>query len=264
MKLYNPPGFPNEPFIHIPEVGADYDLGALLTGKLHLPLVILNLKEMTVVKNKEGALNVDSLKVSQQAEKPKEKGAEEKPKEKSKEMAMQIDVVQLNVSRVIFKDYSKGEPPAVQVFEVALKDKKFENVTSPQQLVTLIMVQAMGPTAIKSAKVYAAATILGVGFLPAGIVGALVGDDDVTQEFHKKLDQVYKVSLDVIKKAGELKSEDKKKGVIKAKVKGVDVTVEIKETINRTVEVKVSARQLMLPKPEVAGGVLYQIAEELK
>ena len=57
IKLYNPKGFPKEPMIDIPEVSVDYNLGALMTGKLHFPLLIVDLNEMVVIKNKEGRNN---------------------------------------------------------------------------------------------------------------------------------------------------------------------------------------------------------------
>ena len=50
--------------LDIAEVGLDYDLPALLGGRLHFPLVILNLSEMVVVKNQDGVLNVDALKAA--------------------------------------------------------------------------------------------------------------------------------------------------------------------------------------------------------
>lgn len=265
LQLYNPKGFPNEPLIDIPEITVQYDLPALIGGKLHLPLIVVDVKEMSVVKNKEGVLNVDVLKVAAQPEeKPKE--TEEQPKEKkeSKAMAMQIDLMRLNVGQVIFKDYTKGEEPVITVYDVGLRDKEFKDITSAQQMATLIMVQAMGPTAIKGAKIYGAAAILGVGFLPAGVVGIMIGKDDSTADFDVKFDKAFAVALDVIKENGELKSEEKAKGTIKAKMDGADITIVIAEKTKSSVTITASARKMMLPKPEIAGGVIYKITEKLK
>ena len=45
---------------------------------------------------------------------------------------------------------------------------------------------------------------------------------------------------------------------------GGAVTIRLERDSGRKVKVTVSARKMMLPKPDVAGGVLYQIAERLK
>ena len=259
LRLYNPKGFPAEPFLDITEIGADYDILALLTGKLHLPLVIVNLKEMVVIKNKEGLLNVDSLKVTQTSDQSKEK----KSDVKSKSMRIKMDVVKLNIDKVIYKDFSK-EPAVIQVYDVGLKDKTFHNITSPEQLVTSILLEAMAPTAIKSAKVYAAAAILGVGFLPAGMAGLLIGKDDATADFKVSFDQAYDASLKLVQSIGELKTENRSKGTIQAKVDGSDVTVLVIKSNNRSTQIAVSARKYMIPRPEVAGGVLHQLTEKLK
>lgn len=264
FQVYNPKGFPREPFIDISEVSVDYDLPALIKGKLHLPLIVFDLKEMVVIKNKDGNLNVDSLKIAQEEARPAAKQVKEQPQKKSQPMPFQIDVMKLNIGRVVYKDYSKGEQPTILVYDVGLKDKTFKNITSVQQMAAMIMVQTMGPTAIKSAKMYAAATILGVGFLPAGVAGVLMGSDSSSAEVNAAYDKTYGVSLNLIKGIGKLKSEDKSKGIIKAKVDGVDVTVRIAEKSKRKVELTVSARKMMLPKPEFAGGVLYRISEKLK
>ena len=51
--------------LDIAEVGLDYDLPALLGGRLHFPVGLLDFNEMVVVKNQDGALNVDALKVAE-------------------------------------------------------------------------------------------------------------------------------------------------------------------------------------------------------
>ena len=131
-------------------------------------------------------------------------------------------------------------------------------------MITLIMVQGLGPTALKNAGVYAAATVLGVGFLPAGILGVMVGNDASSAEFDKSYDQVYQACLDFAKQKGEVKSEDKASGTVKAKINGADITIKIDKAKNHKMNVKVEARKFMIPKPEIAGGLLYQITEKLK
>ena len=70
MVVSQPKGYPEGTMVDVPEVRVDYNLGALIGGKLHLPLVIFNLKEVVLIKDKDGKLNVDSLKVAQAKEEP--------------------------------------------------------------------------------------------------------------------------------------------------------------------------------------------------
>lgn len=263
MVVYNPKGFPQGTLVDIPEIRVDFDIGALLKGQLHLPLVIFDLKEAVIIKDKDGNLNVDALKIAQVKEEPEQKEKKAEPKKSGKAMPMQIDELRLNIERVISIDYSRGDKPVILAYEVALKDKVFKNIKSPEQLAALVMVQAMGPTAIQGAKIYGAATILGAAFLPAGAVGILIGKDSSSAEYQTGYDNLYDISLGVIKDIGELKSQDRAKGVLKAKVDGSDITIKMEKTPGQKIRLTISARKMMLPKPEVAGGIQYQISEKI-
>ncbi|HQP09758.1 MAG TPA: AsmA family protein [Candidatus Omnitrophota bacterium] len=263
MVVGNPQGFPAGTLVDMPEIRVDFDLGALLKGKLHLPLIIFDLKEVVLIKDKDGNLNVDALKIAQAPGEEAQKKEDAKTDGKSKTMPMQIDELRLNVERVILKDYSQGEKPVILAYELALKDKVFKNIQSPQQMAALIMVQAMGPTAIQGAKIYGAATLLGAAFLPAGVVGVLVGKDSSVAEYGIGYDRLYDASVGLLKEIGALKSEDRASGVIKANVNGNDVAMKIEKTEKQKIKVTISARKMMLPKPEVAGGIQYQISERI-
>ena len=259
LKVYNPAGFPNEIMVDIPEISVDYDLASLMQGKLHLPLVVVDLKEMVVIKNKEGKLNVDSLKVVEK----KEAGAKEEPA--AKVMPMQIDQATLNLGKVIVKDYSKaGAQPLIQAYDIGVKNKTFKNITSAQQFAALVLVQAMGPTALHNAAIYGAATFLGVGFLPAGIAGVILAEDSGTAEFNVNTDKAYHVAVAILKKSGEVTQENKAAGTLKGKVNGTNIVVDIVKKDRNKVQVKVTARKYMLARPEIAKGVLYEISEALK
>lgn len=259
FKMYNPQGFPKDVLVSIPEISVDYDLPALLKGKLHIPKIVVNLEEMGVTKNKEGKLNVDSLKVVQKEE--KSSGAKkEKPAEM---MPMQIDELVLSIGNVVFKDYSAGEQPTVQTYNVNIKDKVYKDISSPQQLVTLIMVEAMKPTAIKGAAIYGVASVLGVAFLPAGIAATFAGNDTQEGVYNVAIDRVFSVALETAKQMGKVSQENKAQGIIKAEVNGASTTIKVMKADKGT-KVSISARKYLIPQPQVAGGVLYQISEKLK
>ncbi len=270
FKLYNPPGFPNEPMVDFPELRLDVDIFALLSGKIHVKLIDVNMKEMVIVRNKEGKLNVDSLKIVEESKKKAEEDKAQQKKEhkpatmpESKQLPFVIDIMKLNMERVVVKDYTKGDQPHIMAYDLGLTDKKFENITSVGQMTTVILVQGLGPTAMKSAGLYAAATILGVGFLPAGIVGVMVSKDDSTATFGQSLDKLYDVSLSLLKEKGEIKSEDKTNKIIKGKYQGCDLTVKIEKGDGGKNKVNAAARQMMLPKADVASGFIYLLQQRL-
>ncbi len=261
MKLYNPKGFPqDEPLIDIPEISVDVDLMALLQGKVHVLHVVVNVKQMTIIKDKEGKLNIDSLKVVQE-QKEASKKDDKKETKKSKDMAIAIDYMRLNVGEVVVKDYQKSDPPTVTAFQVGLHNKEFKNIASVAQLSTLIMLECMGPTGLKSAGLYAAASVLGVAFLPAGV---LLGNADAAADYSSSLDKVYEELVKIIQENnGKFKSQDKAKGVIKAVVQGTDVSVKL-ETVESKTRVTIATRKMMIPKAEIAGGIIHQLSERIK
>lgn len=253
FRMYNPKGFPDEPLVDISKVSVEYDLPSLLNKKAHLSRVEFDLREMTVVKNKDGRLNVDELAVAKKEEKPAEA------------MPLQIDYLSLSIGRVVYKDFSKGEKPSIEIFEANIKNKAFKNISSAQQLASLVLLEALKPTAIKGAKIYALSSLAGVSvFSPVGAALVLAGKDSAQASFEKSYGQVYESSLEVMNKNVKVQLEDKVAGVIKGEADKVNVTVKIAQIDEKAVRVTVTARKYLLPKPKTASGILYQISQKLK
>ena len=135
LKLLNPSNFPDKTMIDIPEIYVNYDLPAIIKGKIHLPEVRFALKEMIVVKNVKGELNLDSLKTLLP------------PKGSAKPPDIKIDLLKLNIGKVIFRDYSRGVEPLVKEFNVNLNET-YANIDNPNTLVNLIIVKALMNTSI--------------------------------------------------------------------------------------------------------------------
>jgi len=145
LELFNPKGYEDKIMIDMPEIYVNYDLPAIMKGKIHLKEVRIDLKEFVVVKNEKGELNLDSLKVVQEQKEAKKPVA--KKEEKGKAPEIQIDSLQLKIGKVLYKDYSKGGKPSVQEFNINL-DEKYSNITDPNKLVSLILVKALMNTTI--------------------------------------------------------------------------------------------------------------------
>ena len=63
---------------------------------------------------------------------------------------------------------------------------------------------------------------------------------------------------------GKISKEDKGAGVIVAEVNSAKVELRVNKKASNKTEIFVSARRYLLPRPEVAGGVLYEISSKLK
>ena len=151
LRLHNPPEFQDRVMFDLSEVYVDYNLRSILSGKVHLEELRLDLKELTIIRNEQGQLNLDSLKAAgakKKAPEEKEAAREAAPAEEKKELPeIQIDRLVLKVGKVIYKDYSKGPEPNVQEFDVNLNET-YENISNIQALVPLIVSKALINTTI--------------------------------------------------------------------------------------------------------------------
>ncbi len=188
LKLFNPAGFPDEPMVHIPEIYVAYDLAALMKGKAHLRELRFALEEFSVVRNEKGILNLDALKSLAKLPEPGS-GAPENPAQKAK---VQIDLFNLKVGRVLFKDYSGGQP-SVQTFHLDLNET-YQKIQDPDALVRLIVVRALMNTSIGMI------THFNVAGLQSSVAGIATGSLKSAQAFAGK-------SLDeFVAKTGDLKN----------------------------------------------------------
>jgi len=169
LKIYNPAGYADRLMLDMPEIFVDYDLPAIISKNIHLEEVRINLKEFVVVKDKEGKLNLDALKVVRES---KEKPADrEKAEGKAPAPEFQIDLLKLKIGKVIYKDYSKGKEPAVREFNISI-DKEYKDITNPTQLAGSIVMTALAKTTIGNL------TDLNLGGLGEGlsdVVGSVSG-----------------------------------------------------------------------------------------
>ncbi len=143
LKLYNPVQFEDRVMIDMPEIYVDYDLPAVIGGKIHLNHLRLHLRELAVVRNAAGELNLNSLNVVRE-----EKGEEPvDPKAKARVPDMRVDVLTLKVGKVTYKDYSAPGAPVIREFNINI-DESFYGINDPDQIVSLIVVRALSQTAI--------------------------------------------------------------------------------------------------------------------
>ncbi|MDP3920960.1 MAG: AsmA family protein [Candidatus Omnitrophota bacterium] len=141
LRLFNPKGYEEKIMVDLPVIFVDYTVGPLFKQQVYLPKIQIHLKELVLVRNSKGELNLNSLKPAAIA-KTKEP---ESPKEKGAAWAIRIDQLDLKIEKVIYKDYSKGETPTVKEFHLNVEES-FENLTDFNSVVRLIVVKALFAT----------------------------------------------------------------------------------------------------------------------
>jgi hypothetical protein len=141
LVVKNPAGFHDTSLVDIPKILVDFELGSFLRGKGHIENIEFGLDQFTVVKNEKGELNLDRLKALAGTQKPSAQKPQQEPTTPSKPMPMQIDVMRLKIGKVVYIDYSGGQPTTKE-FKINL-DQTFQNISDLQSVVRLIVLKAM-------------------------------------------------------------------------------------------------------------------------
>ncbi len=145
LKIDNPQGFSDKTMVSMPRVYLNYDLSDLLFGKeIHLTEAVLNLEELLVVKNNQGQLNLNALKLITKQDQRQKKDSETKEKKMPK---IRIDLLELKIGKVIYIDRSQSQQTTRKEFNVGL-DEKYQNITDVKTLGRLILVKALSNTTI--------------------------------------------------------------------------------------------------------------------
>jgi len=143
LKLSNPGGYKEELMAEFPRIYVDYNPFALFKKKLHFEEVRLDLKKLTVVRNKESRVNVDSLLITQ-AIKDNTKTKEQK---KARLEGFQVDLLKLKIDEVIYKDYTRGRIPTITKYDIYINEE-FHNIDNPYSFVALIIARGIQRTPI--------------------------------------------------------------------------------------------------------------------
>ena len=143
LKILNPQSFEEKIMLDMPEILIDYALMDIITGTIHLETMIIHLKEFNVVKNKDGMVNLESLKMAkkEEEEKPTPEPEPTKPKKKGKAPEFLIDNFILRLGSISFMDYT-GKQPKVNSFAFNL-DEQYKDITRPQLIIGIIVQKAL-------------------------------------------------------------------------------------------------------------------------
>ncbi|MBU1084451.1 MAG: hypothetical protein ABIG55_06465 [Candidatus Omnitrophota bacterium] len=144
MKFYNPETYKDRLMADVPEIYVDYDLRKLLGGTIYLKELRVFLKEIHIIKNSDGKVNLNYLK----AVASKADGAEMEKKEKGKIRDIEIELLGLKAGKVVYHNYAV-EPPVLREFDVKL-DQEYRDINDPYTLIRLIISSVLRNTAISN------------------------------------------------------------------------------------------------------------------
>jgi len=123
LTLHNTAEFGGTPFLDIRELHLEFDRDALAQRKLKITLLRLNLEELTVVRNPNGATNISALNTPQ-ARKPTKLAGEVE--------FSGVDVLNLSLGKIQLIDLK--EPRNNRIRNVNLQNQVFHNVRTPGDL----------------------------------------------------------------------------------------------------------------------------------
>ena len=256
FKIFNPKGFPKGILMDITSLKLVFNKITPLRQKdMVITFMDIKLKEVVIVKNKDGKLNADALKFVPP------KGEEKETK--AIPTHMPVELMELSMDRVVYKDYAVKDAPSVLVFDVNMKDKKYKKMPGIEVVLAVILKEALTKAAVQNAAIYGITAVSGVGFWPAAAAVVVVGNDSASMKFNNPPDEVYNAAVKTLESIGKIERKDPEKRIIKAASKGNSVEVKIISKDEQTSKVIVSSRKLLYPMPDFAKSVLYQISENV-
>ena len=144
MVILNPAPFKEKVMAEINQLYLDYDIVSGFKNDIHIRDMVLDVSLVGVVKTANGQNNLNSLKVVKALENI------DKGKKNSNGMPhIRIDRLHLKGGRVTYTDYTKAPYPAVSEFECRV-DERYENITNPYELVSLVVSRSLVKTSPSS------------------------------------------------------------------------------------------------------------------
>jgi hypothetical protein len=131
LKLMNPPEFTEPMFVDMPELYVDYRLRSMISGAPHITDMLINIKQLVIVKNKTDS-NVQKLKgvVS---------GGGGSGGSSTK---YAVDKLRIHIGTVTIKDFSRAKP-----YEHSTPlniDATYKNITDSTDITRLVLLTVIG------------------------------------------------------------------------------------------------------------------------
>jgi len=134
VQVMNPPGFPVEPMLNVPEVYLQYSRASLLRDTVRVLRARLHVSRLVIGHNAQGAINVRIPPGGGSGAGSTSAGTKSKRN-------VAFERLQLVIDEVVLKDYSVT-PPREFVVRVNL-DEEVVNITNHAQVVAIVVERAM-------------------------------------------------------------------------------------------------------------------------
>jgi hypothetical protein len=140
LTIYNPEGFKEETLAEAPLIYIDYELSSILKGEMHCTKIEVDIKEIIIIKNNKGEINLNSLKA---IESDSDDTSTETDQEKKEEIEIKIEKLVLTLDHVRFVDYSRRRKPKERKIRVGIDHEEFENLNSVEEIVRVIILKTL-------------------------------------------------------------------------------------------------------------------------
>lgn len=171
IRVLNPEGFPEGAALDINEVMIRYNLPSLLTRNVRLPEVLLDVKEVVMITNEQGTINLQQVAPQPSPDAPRPQVASppappagtdepaviepdrapvaqpEPQRDPKPARELIIEKLTLRLGEIHMHDYSRGGDPHERTYRLNF-ERSFEDVTDTDSVVQALMVDlafAMGP-----------------------------------------------------------------------------------------------------------------------
>jgi len=131
LTLMNPPEFQEKMFVDMPELYVDYRLGSMLSGAPHINDMLINIKQLVIVKTDKGDSNAMKL-----------KGVVSSGGGSKSSTKYQVDQLRIQVGTVTIKDYSRTKPTE-RTLTLNLQ-RTYKNISDSTDITRLVLLSIAG------------------------------------------------------------------------------------------------------------------------
>lgn len=182
LQLDSPQGYGEDPIVDVASLEVHYDLNLILKKKYHFNLIDLNIRNINLVKNKEGLLNVQALKPAAQHNDAQEVKPASSTTQASAQPKQDIDLyigtLKLNVDRFTMKD-NRSTPASIENVDIGFHHQTFKEIKSVTDLTMRVIVSQVNLRALTNTAFMATGKVKkGIGFIfdtTTGVVGEAGG-----------------------------------------------------------------------------------------
>ena len=137
LKLMNPPEYQEKMFVDMPQLYVDYRLASMLKGAPHINDMLINIKQLVIVKDNKGETNAKQL-----------KGVVSSGDSSTK---YSIDKLRVHVGTVTIKDFSHAKPSERNV--ILNIDATYNNITDATDVTRLVLLTVMSQVHLPDIKI---------------------------------------------------------------------------------------------------------------